>query len=168
MIKTLTAVAVVLAASLSVAQAADPNANESFVAQIGNSNAATVGQVGGNNTQATFQVPLFHSSPPGSNNSNVAITAQTGISPTGSGWFYNPGVANASLTVQSGIGNESITGQQQGISGSDQTGLNTSATFQVGDNNLAETSQSVKSGLTNTSVTAQIGNGNVALITQHR
>ena len=60
MIKTLTAVAVVLAASLSVAQAADPNANELFVAQIGNSNAATVGQVGGNNTQATFQVPLFH------------------------------------------------------------------------------------------------------------
>ncbi|HZK92316.1 MAG TPA: hypothetical protein VFC56_19420 [Stellaceae bacterium] len=144
MMKTLTAMAVVLAASISVANAdsfTNTKDNDSFVAQIGNANYSNVSQTGGNNAQATVQLggditgSVFN--PQYTANfglgGNSSTTNQTG----------DMGVANASLTIQAGNGNYSNTNQYGGVPTPYQAvpTHNTSITFQDGTNNSSTVSQ---------------------------
>jgi uncharacterized protein (UPF0333 family) len=162
MMKTLTAVAVVLAASIAVAHAkdvnfTDPNANESFIAQIGNNNDAVALQAGGNNAQATIQIANHQPN----NQHNTAITLQD-----------NDGKAsNAALTVQLGPNNFALTGQ------TGREGENTSLIFQGSDAFSTQTGNTAfvfqRSGdanhggdLHNTSGVVQLGHGNVAFVAQ--
>jgi len=145
MMKTLTAMAVVLAASISVANAATfpvSGDNDSFVAQIGTGNHSTVNQNGSNNAEATIQIGtqitgLTESFPfiqlngtPFPLGGNYSTTTQTGAS----------NVANASLTIQAGQSNSAMTTQ----SGGDRD----------------------DSALHNNSISVQDGVGNVSTVTQ--